>query len=168
MEFPRQILEGLLNAGVLLGGDDVDTHELVEVGEALGRGEVDLSVQVALVPDEHADRVGGEVLAVLDPLREVVQRAGLAHAVQEHRGVRVPVVVPGQRPEPLDSRRVPDGERDVIGVHAEERRAGVDAGRGGLALVEGVVSEAPEHRALPHAQLSQQHHLVVRTPVSHS
>ena len=97
-----------------------------------------------------------------------MKRGSLAHAVQEHRGVCVPVVVPGEGPEPLDASRVPDGQHHVLAINAEERGAGVDAGGRGLSLVESVVSEAAEDRALADPQLPQQHHLVVGASVCHS
>ena len=63
-----QVLEGLLDSQVLLSGQNVHSNELVEIREALCSREVHLRLQIALVPNEHAHCVGGEVLAVLNPL----------------------------------------------------------------------------------------------------
>ena len=96
-----------------------------------------------------------------------MQGGGLTDAVEEDSGVSVAVIIPSECSEPLNTCCVPDGEHDVLILHFEESSAGVDAGGGGLSLVKCVISEAPKYGTLADTQLPQEHHLVVRTSVSH-
>jgi hypothetical protein len=160
--------EGLLDVGRRLGRrlDEGDAQASGEVTRLVG---VDLAVRaVRLVADkELVDVVGRELVDLLQPVADVVERLLVRDVVDDDDAVRAAVVGGGDGAEALLAGRVPDLELDLLAVELEVADLEVDADGGDVRVSVRVVGEAEKKARLADAGIADEKKLEKVIVLSH-
>lgn len=117
---------------------------MVGLGELspLLRSDHPLALLVGLVGHQDLDYVGVAVLIhLLDPVLEVVERLFAGHVVDQQGPGRRSVITPGDAPEVLLARRVPDLELDVGILQFDHLGSELDSNGDVVVLADSVFDE---------------------------